>query len=287
MAATERPPLRGASVETRVLAVENGVGRERRDRLAGEEPLEIRAAGPGQEAGARRGHDAHARATTSSSPRASCTPRGCCASPLELSEIKYCTDVELGEQAYNVVTVHLRRPFEAELVQRNFGVTSACGVCGKASIDSIEVASEPLADGPVGRRAVDRRAARAAARSAAHVRAHRRAARDGPLHAPTASCCSCARTSAATTRSTRSSATACSPARRRSPAPSRSSPAAPRSSSCRRPRSPASRCCAPWARRPASRWMPPRRLGLTLVGFLRDGRFNVYAGAARVALAPP
>ena len=30
-------------------------------------------------------------------------------SPLELSEIKYCTDIELGEQAYNVVTVHLRR----------------------------------------------------------------------------------------------------------------------------------------------------------------------------------
>jgi FdhD protein len=69
-------------------------------------------------------------------------------SPLELAEIKYCTDVELGDQAYNVVTVHLRRPFEAELVQRNFGVTSACGVCGKASIDSIEVASEPLPDGP-------------------------------------------------------------------------------------------------------------------------------------------
>ena len=49
MAATERPPLRGASVETRVLKVADGAGRERTDRLAGEEPLEIRAAGPGQE----------------------------------------------------------------------------------------------------------------------------------------------------------------------------------------------------------------------------------------------
>ena len=149
MAATERPPLRGASVETRVLAVENGSGRERRDRLAGEEPLEIRAAGPGQEAVRvavtmrTPGNDFELAAGFLHS-------EGLLRSPLELSEIKYCTDIELGEQAYNVVTVHLRRAFEAELVQRNFGVTSACGVCGKASIDSIEVASEPLAEGPAG-----------------------------------------------------------------------------------------------------------------------------------------
>ena len=50
MAATERPPLRGSSVDTRVLEVSDGAGRERSDRLAGEEPLEIRAAGPGQQA---------------------------------------------------------------------------------------------------------------------------------------------------------------------------------------------------------------------------------------------
>jgi len=147
MATTERPPLRGASVETRVLTVQDGAGRERTDRLAGEEPLEIRAAGPGQEAVRvavtmrTPGNDFELAAGFLHS-------EGLLRSPLELAEIKYCTDVELGEQAYNVVTVHLRRPFEAELVQRNFGVTSACGVCGKASIDSIEVASEPLPDGP-------------------------------------------------------------------------------------------------------------------------------------------
>jgi FdhD protein len=147
MAATERPPLRGASVDTRVLKVSRGVGRERSDRLAGEEPLEIRAAGPGQEAVRvavtmrTPGNDFELAAGFLHS-------EGLLGSRLELAEIKYCTDVELGEQAYNVVTVHLRRPFEAGLVQRNFGVTSACGVCGKASIDSIEVSSLPLPEGP-------------------------------------------------------------------------------------------------------------------------------------------
>jgi FdhD protein len=148
MAALERPPLRGPSVDTRVLVVENGAGRERSDRIAGEEPLEIRVAGPRQAATRvavtmrTPGHDFELAAGFLHS-------EGLLASPMELSEIKYCTDVELGEQAYNVVTVHLRRTFDPGLVQRNFGVTSACGVCGKTSIDSIEVDSAPLPEGPV------------------------------------------------------------------------------------------------------------------------------------------
>ena len=45
----------------RIVAVNDGVAGERPDTLATEEPMEIRAAGPGPGAAAGRGHDAHAR----------------------------------------------------------------------------------------------------------------------------------------------------------------------------------------------------------------------------------
>jgi FdhD protein len=67
----------------------------------------------------------------------------------EIETIRYC-GLENGlEQDYNIVTVHLRRPFDAGTLQRNFYATSSCGVCGKASIDQIEVRCAELAPGPV------------------------------------------------------------------------------------------------------------------------------------------
>ncbi len=285
MAATERPPLRGASVETRVLAVENGVGRERRDRLAGEEPLEIRAAGPRQEAVRvavtmrTPGHDFELAAGFLHS-------EGLLSSPAELAEIKYCTDIELGEQAYNVVTVHLRRAFEAGLVQRNFGVTSACGVCGKASIDSIEVASEPLGDGPVVH-------ANVIADLPERLRAAQRTFdRTGGLHA-TGLFTAAGEVVLVREDVGRHNALDKVIGNRMLAG------ATPLGTSVALVSGRASfelvqkaavagipLLCAVGA--PSSLAVDAaRRLGLTLVGFVRDGRFNVYAGASRIALAAP
>jgi FdhD protein len=47
-----------------------------------------------------------------------------------------------------VVTVRLSRAFDASLLTRNFYATSSCGVCGKAALDFVEVASAPLPSGP-------------------------------------------------------------------------------------------------------------------------------------------
>jgi FdhD protein len=58
----------------------------------------------------------------------------------QVMSIKYCIDS--GKQATeNIVRVELkpRLKVDAKLFQRNFYMTSSCGVCGKASIEAIEV----------------------------------------------------------------------------------------------------------------------------------------------------
>jgi FdhD protein len=65
-------------------------------------------------------------------------------------DLSYCQDEE--PQEYNIVTVRLRDPaaFDATLLNRNFYMTSSCGVCGKASLEAIEIRGcEPLPDGLV------------------------------------------------------------------------------------------------------------------------------------------
>ena len=151
MATAERPVFRRSTARTQVTAVDDGTVRTRRDRLAAEEPLEIRAAGPGQ-----------AQVQVAVTMR---TPgddwelaagflytEGLIASHDEIARIRYCGP--RGDQHYNVVTVELRRPFDPGVLQRNFYATSSCGVCGKASIDQVEVRSEPLPAGPLVPRSV-------------------------------------------------------------------------------------------------------------------------------------
>jgi FdhD protein len=140
-------PLRGPSAPVRVVEVDGSGSRGRRDRLATEEPLEIRASGPGQPtvrvAVTMRtpGHDFELAAGFLFS-------EGLIAGRRAFSQIRYCNDVGT-EQHLNVVTVDMREPFDATRMQRNFFASSSCGVCGKASIDQLAVACEHVAEGPV------------------------------------------------------------------------------------------------------------------------------------------
>jgi FdhD protein len=109
------------------------------DRLATEEPLEVRVAWPG--APARRvsvtmrtpGHDFELAAGFLAAERL-------IADASDLHTVAYCTDHTLSrDEEFNVVTAELTRPPRQDPAQRfaGTGAGSACGVCGKQSIDDV------------------------------------------------------------------------------------------------------------------------------------------------------
>jgi FdhD protein len=141
------PPLRRTISGTQVLAVRDGARHRRPDNLATEEPMEIRAGGPGQEpvpvAVTMRtpGHDFDLAAGF-------LFTEGLIGGREDVATVSYC-ELPEEEQHYNVVTVRLARPFDPDLSARNFYATSSCGICGKASLEHVEVRCDALPPGPV------------------------------------------------------------------------------------------------------------------------------------------
>jgi len=135
-------PLRKNVTPVRVIALGGGTQIERADALATEEPMEIRAHGPGQEA---------VRVAVTMR-----TPGGDfelavgflftegLIRPGAVHQVAYCEDVDTVEQRYNVVTVALSEPFDDTVLHRNFFATSSCGVCGKAALEDVEVRCAPI-----------------------------------------------------------------------------------------------------------------------------------------------
>lgn len=59
-----------------------------------------------------------------------------------IRRISYCVDRDVGEdQRYNIVNVELASGLPVELapLERHFSITSACGVCGKASLEALRL----------------------------------------------------------------------------------------------------------------------------------------------------
>ena len=66
----------------------------------------------------------------------------------DIDNIHYCEDVGKQEEKENVVRAELARHIlpDFEKLQRNFYISSSCGVCGKSSIEAVEVACSRLTD---------------------------------------------------------------------------------------------------------------------------------------------
>ncbi|MBA2520655.1 MAG: formate dehydrogenase accessory sulfurtransferase FdhD [Chloroflexia bacterium] len=140
----------GGKTRARVRILEAGRERLASDLVATEEPLEIRL-GP---AGA-----AHPVAVTVRTPGADFElaagflfSEGLISSRDEITRIRYCVDRAAGEeQRYNVVTVDQRgaAPLPPPASDRRFPVSSACGICGKTSLDQLASRGlTPLPPGP-------------------------------------------------------------------------------------------------------------------------------------------
>jgi FdhD protein len=116
--------------------------RSGRDLLAVEEPLEIRLAGRRFTVTMRTpGHDEELVAGF-------LFTEGFVSAANEIGEIRRVRG-SAGKPEANVVDVILHVPVEAlrERLQRNFAMTSSCGLCGKTSIEAIERRIAPLSHG--------------------------------------------------------------------------------------------------------------------------------------------
>jgi FdhD protein len=139
-------PVRRPVSGVQVVAFDANGPHRRPDRLVTEEPMEIRVGGPRQEpvpfAVAMRtpGSDFELAAGL-------CLTEGLLSGPDDLDGIAYCLGPE-REQMFNVVTVRLRALVPESLRDRRYLSNSSCGICGKAALEEIEVRCAPVGEGP-------------------------------------------------------------------------------------------------------------------------------------------
>jgi len=140
---------RRAVTPVRVQALEDGRVIERPDRLVTEEPMEVRIQGAGQVAEAiavtmrTPGHDFELAVGL-------CRTEGLLDGAGDLAEVKYCVaDDVTQDQEYNVVTVTLRQPVDLGNHQRVVAASSSCGICGKTTLDEVAITCAPVGAGPV------------------------------------------------------------------------------------------------------------------------------------------
>lgn len=137
--AADAPNVRpGRCVDLEVLALDGAAGSLKNDRVVTEEPLELRLVA---------GKNAQTLAVTMRTPgndfelaAGFAFSEGIVTAREELAGLSYCLDPGVDpDQRYNIVNVELARRDlpDLERFERHFTVGSACGVCGRTQLDSL------------------------------------------------------------------------------------------------------------------------------------------------------
>ena len=145
-------PIRHVTA-TKIVAVRGSTLEVRDDLVVGEEPLEIRVAGPRQA-------PVSVAVTMRTPGHEEDLALGFLTTEGLLDDAEVLR-IDVGDPATlaapdDTVTVRISRRFDPALApRRNFVATASCGICGKASIDEVAVRADPLPKGlPVVSRAV-------------------------------------------------------------------------------------------------------------------------------------
>lgn len=129
----------------KIVRLEDGTAQPRTDALAAEEPLEVRVNGDAVCVTMRTpGHDFELALGF-------CLAEGIVDAPGDVATIRYCAG-QPGPYTgdFNVVEVALRSPAPvAPQLRRQVYTTSACGVCGTASIDEVHKQTTDVSGDPV------------------------------------------------------------------------------------------------------------------------------------------
>ena len=143
-----RPPASDATRKAATPVTDQRIGGRigsKADFVATEEPLQILAGGPGQDSKPvtvtmrTPGHDFELAVGFLWS-------EGVLSSPEDVYEVRYCEVPPDEPQRYNVVSVRARRPLQ--LRPRTTVTTAACGICGTASLDDLAQSCAVVPFGP-------------------------------------------------------------------------------------------------------------------------------------------
>jgi FdhD protein len=139
----------GRTVETEILALDGAQRSSKDDTVVTEEPLELRLVA---------GDASKTLAVTMRTPgndfelaAGFVFSEGILRARKEIARLTYCLDPAVdADQRYNIVNVELTRASLPDLqrFERHFTVSSACGVCGRAQLDSLrDLGVTPVDDG--------------------------------------------------------------------------------------------------------------------------------------------